>query len=185
MCSPYFFKKIILFILVLLSYCAPTLAESVANNTEEKSIWTKVWGATPESPQVYIGMWSYHLTDINTISVPDYRTQPIKNNELIGLQYKGLVLGTLLNSYDQRTYLIAIQRTLFETSLNHNASHLNIGYRLGILYGYGENSKDIVKIKSPIIPFPELFIDLDWNHLGIEVVSTAAVLISVRGYIRF
>lgn len=123
-----------------------------------------LWGIAPPN-SLYLGMWTYHFNDAN---------REIYNNELVMLVYRSFFFGTLVNCYDDRTYIFGIQRYMFE---NHIASCVDSrwGYRAGFIYGYDERLMPIAG-KLKLLPCAQLIYDLGWKHMGVEVSFTGVVV---------
>src|SRR5688500_2192272 len=54
-----------------------------------KSIWSTLWGTAAPEPRLTLGMWSAHAT----------KKKRNNKNDMIGISYYGLGVGTFVNSY--------------------------------------------------------------------------------------
>lgn len=139
------------------------------------SILDDIWGR-PAPDSFYIGMWSYHIN-------PNSRHHKHAENDLLMGLYKGYFAGTLINSYDDRVYAAGVQRNWMQKPLG---SHFNFyaGYRLGLVYGYGNKIINLGDLTPPVLPFAELITSIAWKNLGWEV-SYIGVVFSTEFYIKF
>lgn len=142
---------------------------------DANSVWVKLWGKPEPKPMLALGMWSYHLK---------HESQDMDNsrNDLIGFSYDGLFAATLINSENRRSYAVGVQRYWLAKPLKPDLTW-QLGYRLGLIYGYDEKLGHIATI-SPIIPFPQLITDMTWKNVGLEI-SYTWVVVSTSFYIRF
>ncbi|HLD17303.1 MAG TPA: hypothetical protein VJB02_06310 [Coxiellaceae bacterium] len=65
----------------------------------------------------------------------DYLFEKIQSNYLIGFIEKGVFAGTFTNSYKHRSVVAGISRYWLEKPLSTHST-LQLGYRLGLIYGY-------------------------------------------------
>jgi hypothetical protein len=104
-------------------------------------------------------------------------------NNLVGLQYHSLCVGTFTNSFNDQTYVVGIERDPYtHKSVSHPSLTYAFGYRLGLVYGYDGRLMKLAA-KTPILPFPQLFSALSYKHFGWEVTYTG-VIVSTGFFIR-
>ena len=146
-----------------------------AHAIDTDSVWSKLWGKPEPRPILGLGMWSYHLK---------HESQDMDNsrNDLIGFSYRGLFAATFINSENRRSYAAGVQRYWLTDPLTPDLSW-QLGYRLGLIYGYDEKLGHFASV-SPVIPFPQLISDLTWKNVGWEISYTWVVL-STSFYVRF
>ncbi|CAH9016797.1 putative TMhelix containing protein [Vibrio phage 242E40-1] len=63
-----------------------------------------------------------------------------ENHELVAIEYKNIFLGTMLNSYHERSYAVGYQYGLIEEK------YFNLDVALGAISGYTEEQNDIFRI---------------------------------------
>lgn len=156
-------------ILMLLSFTSQAALSDPAltqKDDTKRPLSEVMWGQTPPNA-IYFGMFTLH---INPESFKDDRW----NNNLIGGVYDGIFFGTLLNSFDNRAFVVGLGRDVYNETLSENFN-LRVGYRLGVISGYDERMGDMAKY-SPVIPFPQIYADLTWRkHLGFEFTYVGVV----------
>lgn len=146
------------------------------DTTDHINGWAKkIWGTPSPEPMLALGMWSYHLK---------HESEDMDNsrNNLIGFSYKGLFGATFVNSENRRSYAVGIQRYWVTEPLKADFTW-QLGYRLGLVYGYDDKLGRIATI-TPVVPFPQVISDLTWKNFGWEV-SYTWVVVSTGFYIRF
>ncbi|CAH9017268.1 putative TMhelix containing protein [Vibrio phage 193E37-1] len=62
------------------------------------------------------------------------------NHEMIVIEYSNVFLGTMLNSYHERSYVVGYQYGLIEEK------YFNLDLALGVISGYTEEQNDIFRI---------------------------------------
>lgn len=136
-----------------------------------------LWGAPAPDFRLALGLWSLHTTD---------NDQRNNQNDGLGFSYKGYVVGTFVNSYYKRSYIIGIQRYWLMQPLNDNINY-ELGYRLGLVSGYAGHSvtgfKDLKNAR--VIPFVQFIFGLNYKHVGLEISAPNHSVISAGFYIRF
>ncbi len=75
---------------------------------------------------------------------------------------KGIFAGTFENSKDDRTWTAGIQRDVYRTNLG--VLSVDIGYRLGLMYGY--ETMEIAD--SGIFPLLQVYSDLRYKMVGVQ-----------------
>lgn len=151
---------------------------STAGTAEEQkknqSFWQFLEGTQPENA-VYLGMLTWHFN-------PESRKDDRRSNNLIGGVYQSIFVGTLLNSFSDRAFVVGVQRNLYTNQLSQN-NQVNVGYRLGLISGYDERMSDIAKY-LPVLPIPELYVDYAYKNVGAEL-SYIGVVFTAKFFVRF
>jgi len=96
--------------------------------------------------------------------------------------YNSIFVGTLLNSFSDRAFVVGVQRNLYTNQLSSNTK-MNIGYRLGLMSGYDERMSVYAKY-LPVLPIPELYVDFAYKNFGAEL-SYVGVVLTAKFFIRF
>ncbi len=123
----------------------------------------------PAQDTIYLGMWSHHFID----NSDDYQT----THNLLAITYRGFYGGTFQNSL-RRSYLGGgIPRDVYRTNID--IISIEIGYRLGILYGY--DSMELYD--NGLFPLLQLYSDLDYKNVGVQF-SWAGSALTVGFLIR-
>ena len=117
--------------------------------------------------QLYFGMFTYHF-DPKSLKKRNW------NNQLIGLQIDGVFLGTLINSFYKRSWVVGISRELYREKLSDDWSFA-AGYRVGMVDGY-ENQDSIFGSDSDVVPFIDIHSQFTFlEHFGIEIMLTSSL----------
>ncbi|MDR3477547.1 MAG: hypothetical protein P4M14_05890 [Gammaproteobacteria bacterium] len=146
-----------------------------AVSTNSSSMLHALWGVPANDPTLALGMWSYHLKK-------EQDDMDNSRNDLIGLAYRGVFVGTLVNSQRRRSYVIGLQRYWRTETIGQDLKW-QLGYRLGLIYGYDRKFGRIAE-QIPVLPFPQVISDLTWKHFGWEL-SYTWVVVSTSFYYRF
>lgn len=149
-------------------------SSSHASNDRWHSVWHFVQGQQPATA-VFLGMWSVH-TNSHSRSTDNW------NNQLVGISYHSIFVGTFVNSFYDRTEAFGVTRDVDRHAWSANASYA-LGYRLGGLYGYDGRMGEIASI-SPVIPFLQLYSDFTYRHMGLEL-SYTGVVFSAGFFVSF
>ena len=143
----------------------PNYSEFVAQGEEytvqsEKSFWGKIWGKKARDA-VLLGMWSLHLDGTG-----EFFGDGRNNDEgyLIGAQYYGIAAGTFINSHDDRAWFIGPAREVYSHNFSEN-SRMDIGYRFGLLYGYGD---DLTNIGGMSV-YAAGVLGFSWKRIGVDI----------------
>lgn len=127
----------------------------------EPTMWQKIWGEKSDNA-LLLGMWSIHLKGSGEYFGGSGESN--EQNKLLGIIYNGIGAGTFVNSHDDRSWLIAIGRKVYSKELAENTL-LDIGYRVGPLYGYGESLPNIGKVSM----FGAGTIGFSWYNFGFDI----------------
>lgn len=156
-----------LFLLVVCSFFIrpeQTIA-GLSLSEQSKNPFDSLGGIPPD--QLYLGMYSLHF---------DAKSLEKRNatNNLLGIQVKGFFLGTLINSYDERSWAFGISREFYRVGLSDNWSFA-CGYRLGLITGY-EDQDTIFGTGSDIVPYVDLHAQFSYfDHFGVEIMLTSSL----------
>ncbi len=102
---------------------------------------------------------------------------------MLAVSYNSFFAGTFINSYNIRTYVAGVQRYWVEKHPSVNVTW-QLGYRLGLMYGYQIKGSTHLINKPPIFPAFEVISDLTYKHIGLEL-SWTDVVITGSLYVRF
>ena len=163
-----------MFCLINTAFCQENMPSpnSVSNNIEtidknekqsektDSNMRQTIWGNKARDA-LLLGMWSFHLTGSG-----EYMGDGGSNeqNHLLGIQYYGLTAGTFLNSHDDRAWFFGPAREVYSRKITEN-TRLDIGYRFGPLYGYGD---DLPKLGG-ISLFGAGTFGFSWHKLGVDI----------------
>jgi hypothetical protein len=111
----------------------------------------------PPSVRVYVGLWTTHFRDIG---------KGLRQNWLLGVNYRGFYGGTFVNSFGGRSFTAGIQRTVARGA--DGTVVPRAGYRLGLVTGYDERFWSLAG-KTPVLPFPQILGGVDSGITGIEL----------------
>lgn len=109
----------------------------------------------PAQNSIYAGMWSYHFIEDDD----SYQT----THNLLGLTYKGIFAGTFENSKSENVWAIGCQRDMYNMTMD--AISIDMGYRVGLMYGYD----NLQLFNTGIFPLIQLYSDLTYKRLGIQL----------------
>jgi hypothetical protein len=123
-----------------------------------------------EPTRIYVGMWTLHMKE------PE---DPVDNNWLVGVVYRGFFGGTFLNSFGKRAYTAGIQRSL--VSLGEDRTRAWFGLRVGAVSGYDGRFMGVAS-KTPVLPIASAYIIVERDRLGIEMSYTFVVLSAAMTY---
>lgn len=147
--------------------------ESAENG--RKGFWKTLKGQAADD-MVHMGLWSQHISPSR-----DYN----EDNQLVGLQYKGYFAGTFLNSYEKRTVMAGIARTVATKKLFKKRVTVDLGYRLGMMYGY--DSETSIPNIAGFTVLPAMVLGLSYKGFGIDIshpVGSNAVTLNFRMKLR-
>ena len=115
-----------------------------------------IWGES-EPSALYTGMWSTHFS----------HPEDVNANWLTAINYEGFFLGTFINSYRNRSFAAGVERQVWSSD-DQKSFNTSLGYRLGLMTGYRERFKMYFG-DSPIILFPQLFANIAYQHVGLQI----------------
>ena len=137
---------------------------------DKTSDWQETLWGTPARNHIYVGMWSYHIKPGDD---QDW------NNQLLGLAYNGYFGCTFINTHSDRAWVLAVQRSCLQR--RYGVLDVDLGYRLGVLYGY----KKYLKIcGESIFPLFQVITDIEYKNFGIEL-AWAGVVLTAGFFYRF
>jgi hypothetical protein len=108
--------------------------------------WQTVKGHRPQNA-LLLGMWSLHLDGTGVIGDRRHNEQ----NLLLGVQVYGFNAGTFINSHYDRAYFAGLARTVYTKDFSKDA-RMDLGYQVGLLYGYGDDLPNIGGFSAYIVP---------------------------------
>jgi len=131
-----------------------SLKETKSTNvdTNKESILSMIWGKKADN-KLYFEMFTLHVN-------PSSFRKDNWNQQLIGIQYNGFLVSTLVNSFYNRTYMIGISRAIL--TKKYANWDVSLGYHLGLIYGYKPGQAPFSSL-SPIIPGPIPFISASYK----------------------
>ncbi|MCF6765459.1 hypothetical protein L3V82_06710 [Thiotrichales bacterium 19S3-7] len=148
---------------------------SSSKSNENEDFWQWIKG-TPQQNSVYLGMFTLHFS-------PGSIRDDNWNNELIGGTYKGIFVGTLVNSFYNRAYVAGFSRDLYKNQVSENLD-MTTGYRLGLITGYTLDMNEFTS-HLPALPFVQAYVDFTYrNIVGIEF-SYVGIVVTTEFYLRF
>ena len=118
-----------------------------------------VWGE-PVDNAILTGMLSYHAD-------AESRREDRWNHNLIGLQYKGLIASTFINSHNKQSVFVAFGRNVINTPILHSKLRFQAGYKIGLIYGY--KNTPVFNILG-ITPAPLPFVGLSYRRVAFEII---------------
>ena len=135
-------------------------AHTIGTDRPLASVWEKAWGWTPRNA-LFLGMWSIHLDGTG-----EYFGNHSNNDEqnLLGLQLFGFAAGTFINSHDEPCWFFGPGREIYTHRLAKDL-RFDIGYKFGLLYGYGDDLPNI----NGMSVFANAVFSFTWKRLGFDV----------------
>ncbi|MDH3271240.1 MAG: hypothetical protein OEN56_07910 [Gemmatimonadota bacterium] len=132
---------------------APPTALADRTNPDERRGWLRaVVGHSPNRSRVILGLWAMHPFE------PQF--PELDGTKGFGGLYGHWFGATFVNSYDERTYILGIERSWFE--LRRAAARFGAGYRVGLIAGYDERLFELAG-RTPVLPFGGVLV---WSQLG-------------------
>lgn len=93
---------------------------------------------TAQADSIYFGGWSNHLSGSTDKSGYEYN----EKHDLIALEYKQIFVGTMINSYDTRSYVLGYSFEPLSTK------YVDFKILAGAVHGYEEHQNDILRVGS-------------------------------------
>jgi hypothetical protein len=150
------------FALVLFSLASPAL--SADQPAQEKAVkgglFYRIKGQSAPNA-VLMGMWSFHLDGTGDI-YGDGRNN--EHNYLRGFQYAGVTAGWFVNSHDQPTVYAGLARKISQHDLSRKI-RFDLGYKIGLLHGYGDELPNIGGVSVFFAPFG----GLSYKKVGVDI----------------
>ena len=148
---PLYINRLTLMIGLLLICLLPGKYASCQEDMPEdesflQSTWEWIKGSRPKNA-LLLGMWSLHLDGTGVIGNGNSNEQ----NHLLGFQAYGFSAGTFINSHSDRSYFAGLSRVVYTKDFSKNA-RMDIGYQVGLLYGYGDNLTNLGGFCAYILP---------------------------------
>jgi len=141
------------------------------------STWEWVKGCR-DGDALFLDMRSLHLD--HTGAFGDKSAN--ENNQLLGIQVYGVDAGTFVNSHRERSYFLGLSRTVYTKGLS-TTTDMDVGYKIGALYGYGEGLPNVGGFCPLILPT----VAFSYKRVGIEFglipvgIFTASFRIDIDG----
>lgn len=85
---------------------------------------------------VYLGGWSTHLTGSTDKTGYEYN----EKHDLLAVEYKNIFVGTMVHSYDARSYVAGYSFDLYESQ------YIDFKLLAGAVHGYTEAQNDIARL---------------------------------------
>lgn len=115
--------------------------------------WLRVIaGTSPDRDRVILGLWALHPYE------PQF--PEIDGTRGFGGLWGHWFAATLVNSYDERTFILGVERNWL--SLRSGAFGAGAGYRVGLVSGYDERLIGVAR-HTPVLPFAGV---LAWARVG-------------------
>ncbi|MBT8488810.1 MAG: hypothetical protein KJO65_08325, partial [Gemmatimonadetes bacterium] len=132
---------------------AQETAPSVADSQRDGRGWFRsVLGVSPERNRVIVGLWAMHPFEPQFPEVDGTRG--------FGGLYGHWFGTTFVNSYDERTWALGIERDWVRW--RRGRAGLGVGYRVGLIAGYDERLVEIGR-HTPVLPFGGVLV---WARFG-------------------
>ncbi len=139
-----------------------TIPETI-DEIRESEVLGLLWGE-PGEDTIMLGMWSYHFVDNDD----SYQT----NNQLLAVSYKGYYAGTFINSHDNRTWSLGVERDIYRAGMDSLA--VSVGYRAGIMYGY----ETMQIFETKLFPLFQVYTNLSYKWVGVQLTWAGSVVTS-------
>ena len=126
----------------------------------DSNFWRWLWGKKARDAAL-LGMWSLHLDGTG-----EYFGSGSNNDQLdlVGLQFYGLSAGTFINSKDDRAWFFGPAREVYSRNFSEDW-RFDIGYRFGLLYGYGD---DLINVGGLSVFAIALF-GISYQRMGFDL----------------
>jgi hypothetical protein len=144
---------LVLVVVMLAAFAVEVRAMSPADSTREE---------TP-ARFFYFALRTMHLRNLD---------RPIEDNRLLGLSWGRVYIGTLVNSFGDRSYLAGLQGTFAQR--NSRFVTAAVGYRVGLMTGYDERLFPLAG-KSPVVPLIQPLVTVDARRVGVELSYSGVV----------
>ena len=144
--------------------------------TSSSGVWDFLVGQAPEDA-VNFGMVTWHFN-------PESRKNDRWNNLSLAATYNSIFIGTLLNSFSDRAFVLGVQRNVWEADSKGSDWNMNVGYRLGVITGYDQRMSSTFARYSPVLPFPQIYTQFAYKDFGVEF-SWVAVVFTAQLFYRF
>ena len=118
-------------------------------------------------------MWTFHPFGGDPLA--------LETNNGFGLQYRSFLGFTCVNSFEERTYVVGVERVWLE--VQHGKLDVMLGYRAGLIHGYDTEIFETAG-ETPILPFAGTVALLRIGPIGGEV-SWVYQAVSLVGAIFF
>ena len=109
-------------------------------------------GTAPERNRIIPGLWAMHPFE------PHF--PELDGTSGFGGLYGHWFGATFVNSYDERTFILGIERNWL--SLRRGLLGIGLGYRVGLISGYDERLMELAR-HTPVLPFGGVLL---WTRVG-------------------
>ncbi len=127
-------------------------APSFAEYREGRGWLRSILGRSPDRDRVIFGLWVMHPFE------PQF--PEIDGTRGLGGLYGHWFGTTFVNSYDERTFALGIERDWLRFGVAETA--VGVGYRVGLIAGYDERLVEIAG-HTPVLPFAGVVV---WGRVG-------------------
>ena len=139
-------------------------ADNQTTDSLKESDWAHTWNAIKGEKAHNALLFEMFTLHVN----PDSLKTRNWHQKMLAIQYEGIFAGTFINSFYNRTYTLGLARKVYHTQSDSKHWGLDVGYRIGALYGY-EPGQAPLSSGSPVIPFIQAFAAISYrNTFGIE-----------------
>ena len=150
---------------------ADSSSDSLASAQKPRSVWQKLAGR-PARAAAYFSWQTLHLRKTR---------DGVEEQHFFGATLRGFHAGTFLTSYDDRAYVVGLERVwLRGEGLGFSAQ---TGYRVGLVYGYNHELTKLAG-RTPILPAATVLLDLAWKKIGIQF-GYHGIVVTGGGVVRF
>jgi len=118
------------------------IQESGQDRGPSSRSWWTLWSRRSGHDRIFLGMWTFHPFGDDPY--------PREANNGLGIQYRSLFGFTCVNSFDQRTWALGIERVWGEARRGPLGGM--IGFRVGLIHGY-DTELFRVAGETPVLPF--------------------------------
>jgi hypothetical protein len=129
------------------------------SDSSPPSTWEWVKGHR-DREALFLGMQSLHLDGTGALG----NNSTNEKNDLLAVQIRGVNVGTFINSHEDRSYFGGLSRTI-HTKKFSRTTRMDIGYKVGLLYGYGDDLPNLGGFCPLILPT----IGFTYRRLGVEI----------------
>jgi hypothetical protein len=150
---------------------ADSSSDSLASGQKHRSVWQKLAGR-PAQGAAYFSWQTLHLRKTR---------DGVEEQHFFGATVRGFHAGTFMTSYDDRAYVVGLERVwLRGEGLGFSAQ---AGYRIGLMYGYTDELTWLAG-RTPILPGATVMLDLAWKMIGIQF-GYHGIVVTGGGVVRF
>lgn len=165
-------SSLVIIAIMLLFLSSRALAEEGEGRVgvSPPSTWEWVKGSKADDA-LFLDMRSLHLDGTGDFG----NHSANENNQLLGLQIYGFDAGTFVNSHRERSYFLGLSRTVYTKSLSAN-THMDVGYKVGAVYGYGKeflNVGGFTPLIYPAVAFSYKWAGIEFGGIPVGVLTAS------------